>query len=541
MLDATAKKLLRLLDSEHPAELRSAAAQVLAKVGTRDGETAEALDRALDDPDQTVRLHALHAVGQLRVEPCLGKLLHRIREGGPEAEAAAQSAALLGAKATKALQDLMREVPPGLRRRIAGALGGSHTSSAATAAVDVLLDKDPGVVDAATRSLIGEVPTLTDAQKKSMADHVLEQLKPKKDRRLPPVSETALVRLLAGLGDPRGEAVFWSKIDAPGPIDLRAAALQALGAFGPPTGKDKVKRLLACAADRNFRVAAPALMLLQHVAISDRNLADWLPLFDAPDLAVRRFALDKLGERSIPDVVAALLRQIHHPDRSLRESSLDLLGKSEPGRAALGEALLEADNVDDAWSLARTQARFVKDYDDALLEKLRKQAFALLEAGDRRSDPLLFLLRERDPRALRDRLEEQAQAFRKKKAYEKALVYLRLLTRDPACAEPIRFETAACGLKLSGKDLSAESRATDLSIQQFARLVHSHDVDPLERIKATKWLDGEDLFYLGFHFAEGNAQERAFAAELLKLAIKQSPKSKLAKDAKSKLRGTGLE
>src|SRR5207249_1787399 len=120
----------------------------------------------------------------------------RIREGGPEAEAAAQAASQLGAKATKALQDLMKEVAPGLRRRIAGALGGSHTSSATTAAVDVLLDKDPGVVDAATRSLLAEVPTLTEAQKKSLADHVLELLKPKKNGKLPPNSETALVRLL---------------------------------------------------------------------------------------------------------------------------------------------------------------------------------------------------------------------------------------------------------------------------------------------------------------------------------------------------------
>src|SRR5436190_8326077 len=43
-----------------------------------------------------------------------------------------------------------------------------------------------------------------------------------------------------------------------------------------------------------------------------------------------------------------------------------------------------------------------------------------------RSDPLFFLVRELDPAGLRDRLEAIAIAHRKKKAYEKALPFLRL-------------------------------------------------------------------------------------------------------------------
>jgi hypothetical protein len=114
------------------------------------------------------------------------------------------------------------------------------------------------------------------------------------------------------------------------------------------------------------------------------------------------------------------------------------------------------------------------------------------------------------------------------------------LTRDPACGEALRFEMAACGLKASEHDLAVESRTADPSLQQFARLVRSHDVDPADRLKQAKWLGPEDLFYVGFHFAEGDRQEREFGAQALRLAIQRSPRSKLAKDAKSKLRSTGL-
>src|SRR5215813_3837217 len=119
MLDATGKKLLRLLEPDHPLDLRHAAAKVLGEIGTRDAQVATVLCQALDDPDQALRLQVLVAIGQLKVDQALPQLLARVQEGGAEAEVAAQAAAGLGLKGAHALQDLMNQVAPGLRRRIA--------------------------------------------------------------------------------------------------------------------------------------------------------------------------------------------------------------------------------------------------------------------------------------------------------------------------------------------------------------------------------------------------------------------------------------
>ena len=186
------------------------------------------------------------------------------------------------------------------------------------------------------------------------------------------------------------------------------------------------------------------------------------------------------------------------------------------------------------------QAAHVRDYPPALLTGLFKQACAYLEAQDRRADALLFLLREADARNLRDRLEERALAQRKKKNYSGALIYLRLLTRDPACAETIRFEQAACSLRVSSKDLAADARASDLALHQFGGLLHRHETEPIKMDKA-KWLEPEDLFFLGFHFAEKSGAEKEFGGQVLRLLIKRSPRIKQAKDAKCKLRSQGLE
>ena len=80
MLDATGKKLLRLLDPDQPTELRCAAAVVLGELGLRDAEVARAVCDGLADPDAAVRRGLLTAAGQLRIEAALPTLLRRSRK-----------------------------------------------------------------------------------------------------------------------------------------------------------------------------------------------------------------------------------------------------------------------------------------------------------------------------------------------------------------------------------------------------------------------------------------------------------------------------
>lgn len=539
MADATSQKLVQLLGPKHPGELRCAAALVLGEIGCRGAELAQPLLEALDEGDPAFRAQVLTAIGKLRIERALPRLIEVVSSGGPEAELAAQAAARLGARGTKALRQVMEGASPVLRRRVAAALAAGGTASSETAAVDALLDEDPTVIDAATRSLTGKIPSLATEHRQALADHVLSLLQA--GDRLSAASEAALIRLLAALGDPRGEAVFWPRVEPGNPPELRAAALQALGGLPTPSGRDKLGRLLDCAASADFRVAAPALMILKGVALSDRTWKDWLPLLEAPDPAVRRFGIDKLQAKDTAEVAAALVRQLQHPDRALREQALAALSRLEEGRTALAQQLKTAASADEAWNLARAQAPFVGQYPPALRSEIFTQAAAYLEAGDRRAEALLYLLREADARELRDRLEERALALRKKKQYATSLAYLRLLTRDPACGEAIRFEAAACALKISSHDLGVDSRAADPCLGQFAGLLHRHETPPIAYVEKAKWLEPEDLFYLGFHFAEGGRQEQEFGGKVLQLVISRSPRSKLAKDAKSKLRSHGLE
>jgi hypothetical protein len=534
------ENLLRLLNPDHPAEVRCAAAVVLGELGGRDGGVGKALGACLQDDNPAVRRQAIQTVGKLRVETVLPALLDRIRTGGEEAELAARAAARLGARGTRGLQELMPVVAPGLRRYIAAALAGGGTASSNAAVTGVLLDTDPKVVEAAVTSLIAEIPSLTPAHRRARADQLLAVAKDRKTPH-PPATVAAVVRLLAALEDPRAEDVLWDHVSPAHPAEVRAAALAALGKWNTSPTKDHLQRLFGSAADADFRVAAPALMLLRRVPADAKSQPYWLNMLRARDVGVRQLALEKIGDRDSADVAAALLEQLDHAVPALREAALARLTRTAKGREALTGALLAADNPDRAWNLARAQAAFAKDFPKGWREKVFDTSGRYVEASDRRADPLLFLLREADAADLHDRLEERAVALRKKKAYATALLYLRLLARDPAIGFATRLELAACGLKVSAKDLAREARTTDPCLPNFANLIQQDDEELVRQLGKMKWLDAEDLYYVGFHFAEHEGRAKKFAGEVLHLVVKLAGRSKLAQAAKSKLRGAGLD
>jgi hypothetical protein len=211
------------------------------------------------------------------------------------------------------------------------------------------------------------------------------------------------------------------------------------------------------------------------------------------------------------------------------------------GRAVLSEALLKAESPEKCWFLSKSLGSLAKDFPPAWRAPLFPRACSWLDANDRRGEALLSLLRDLDPQGLQEKLEKRALELRKKRKYAEAINYLRLIARDPACPPATRMELGACGLKTSGKDMAAEARAADHALGQFQRLLPGYESEVLDFLKKTKWLGPEDLYYLGFHFADQSGPTRKFGGQVLKLLMQRSGRTKLAQDAKRKLRSAGLD
>jgi HEAT repeat protein len=538
-MDIPAKKLARLMAGDQPPDLRAAAVLVCGELGVKDADAnAEVLAR-LDDPEPLVRTYALRAAGKLKITKALPVLLERIKGGGEEARLAADSAAKLGPDAVKKLHDLLHHVVPGVRKYIAAALTSDAAGSGADAGVSVLLDKDPQVAVAAAAAIIGRLPTTPPDRKKALVADLIALAKDKKNK-LPASAEGPVVKLLAALNDPAAADVLWDRT-APGHShEVRATAMNAVGGWIQKPTADQWKRLFASAVERDFTVAAPALALLNRLPAADKQLDEWVGLLKAPDLAPRRLAVEKIGDRDTPEVAAGLMQQLTHPDRSLRDLARTKLAALEHGRQALVKSVLASEVMDELWSLVRLISPFAKSVSGKLRTDLLAKACKFLEANDHCSDPLFFLLREADALAMREDVFQRAVARRKKKDYETALLYLKLLARDPSVGFDVRFELATVGLKLSAKNLAADARQNDLCLRNFSTCVGMDGPQALELVGKAKWLDADDLFYLGFHFVEHTGQEREFGVGVLKQLIKAS-KGKAAANAKNKLKSLGVK
>jgi hypothetical protein len=535
------RKILSLLGPASDVEVRRAAVTVLGELGVRNAAIHNAVLAALADDDEEVRLRAVEAVGKLRIEKGLPLLPERIKAGGREAVQAAEVAARLGEKGRHLLHELMPHVAPGLRRYIASALAGAGAAgSGDVSELAILLDRDPAVVGAAVQSLASTIPHL-DADRKQAIAAELVRLAGDARTVLSSASEAGVVRL-AGLLDDDGVApLLWDRVLPPHPLEARANALAALGKWVDAPTKEQRQRLFRCAAETDFRVAAPALMILDKLPVTERTVSEWLPLFRCPGLAARRLALAKVGDRENDEVAEALLGQIGHPDRGYRDEVLERLCRTERGRKALAKRLSEAETSDTAWPLARVLGRFAHAEPEAWADELFPLAAKYLETGDRRADPLLFVLREASASGLRARLEKRARALVEKKAFDTAHLVYRALARDPAAGFPYRLGLATCGLKLSARELSSEARGHDPCLDQFVELVRQNSEAVLAELGQTAWLGAEELYYLGFHFVEsGEEALRGFGGAVLQLLLKRFGRNKLAGAATAKLESAGL-
>ncbi|MSR32147.1 MAG: HEAT repeat domain-containing protein [Gemmataceae bacterium] len=532
------KEIVGLMQVAESEEIRRSAAVILGEMGSTDGATGKALLSACKDSDGSVRLAAIRSLGKLKVESALDFLLEKFQSGGEEGEAAAHAATRLGARGVKGLHNLLGKVSPGLRRYIAAALAAAATAPADVAALKLLSDTDPGVVETTVSAMIHSLSRRSPALLKNLA-HAVQALAG--DKGISQATDQAVTRLLSSLDDPSGNKVLWDRIQPDHPVEVRAAALQSLGRHALKPNPDQLRQLVQCACSRDFPVAAPALILLQKLPASRQSLLAWFPLFKGHDPAARLLAIEKLGPLDQGEIAQALASQVRHPDKRVREAAMQEAAKTKSGQKAILDSLLIETNYDYAWNLSRLVAGVISLFSPFWYGSVLLQAFLHLDKQDRMADPLLFLLREFAPDRFKEELEARAQELRKKKKFEPAVSCLRHLARDPACSLETRLDLACCLLKLSHKELALEARNADASLLQFLALAHREDFPLFEKLKKNSWVDSEDLFFVGFHLAEQDNRARRAAFLILNYVVKKGGKGKTAQAARQKIKACMLD
>jgi hypothetical protein len=259
-------------------------------------------------------------------------------------------------------------------------------------------------------------------------------------------------------------------------------------------------------------------------------------LVDSPHVSVQKFALRKMGEFDSPAVVRALVQQLGDLDAARRDAAARSLQKVTSARALLTKEFLVCDDARKAWAIAEIlplyEGKWRHDTLDALWTRLR----TAVADDDRIQGAYLYFLKSVDIEYVYAQLATHGAQLLQKKNYREAAKFLSRLKEFPTFQAEDKYRLALALLKLHPHAVESLARRHEPVLDLFTDLYRSSAFPLLETLKKEKMLEPEDLFYLGFHFVEGGADERDLGKDLLAFLTSRYPRTTVGKSARNKLK-----
>jgi hypothetical protein len=589
--------VLKLLEHEK-VELRTAAATVLSAVGKGDEAVVSALAGRLADPDVGVRriaLEGLAAMGATGIAPRLVPLLRGDDEG--LAERAAQVLATQGAAAESALR---KELPVGavhVRRAIAQLLITRGSAGAIDAVLDQLADAELGEqvlqllraeIDHGNDKTIGliekaalERTTARGKKLKSDWNRAVSQASragtaPSKKKNgksapaaeppaAPPAMDPAiaqaafelglLLRLVGYRAQPSCLPLLIGHVSEDLPRSIRLAAIAAMRrvvAASEAKGTDKaIEMLIALAGSSDLVVAQAAIDTLAGARVPERLAKAFAALVKSKNPAAQKLAMSRLPAGGGAAALKALVDALGGSDMTARDAAARGLARAPEAVLPLARALCAATDPD----VARRYAALIRQHrahvSSAAAEEMAEAAARHLDARGKNADDgsllagvLLETLAHVAPHQHVEVLFNHARKLRRAGKPVEAFGALRPLLHSPtdldaAIADDQRFILAVLGLEAIGQGILRSTGADAPVLEQFARL-YQRGYPVAKKLAREKDLGDETVYALGFRLLESQTGiDQEFGAELMQGIIDERPRSKLAKNARNKLKLAG--
>ncbi len=541
-------KIVDMLSDER-SERRCAAAMVLGGLRVKDDDAKERLCACLTEGEGPLQLYALEALVAMRakkIAPFVTPLLDSKDE-----EIRALATGLLASQGARSAAALARELdsaPLPRQRAIVAIIGRNHNQEIFERLLGYLERPDLG--EAVVNTLRGEIDQMDDKALAILREALAHRLKDKQWTS-EPLRAARAVRLLGYYRDARLVQVLLPFATDRHPTAVRLAALAGLrrplqAARSTATA---LKAMLEHAGDDEACLARAAVDTLRSLKL-DGFKAGTPPagalskLAAAPLAEARRFAVETLGKRGDVKSIKVLIEHLLGDDPATRDASGRALVRAEGAGKGLVKELQRLTNDPEALArLCRVLRPHAADLDTAARLAVAELAIAALEARQEAAEHLLGLLRLADPPSYAALLLERALKHRRAKRFDQAFALLERLDLAGLLEEDGHYTALVCGLcnTTAKKDLGRASRTTDPVLRHAVTLVG--EGFPLAgKLKRERALGAEDLFFVGFNFAESRDEdEKEFGGALLAHLVAKSPRSKLGKSAKNKMRLVGID
>lgn len=541
-MDATTKKIVQML-SDDRIERRCAAAMVLGELRCKEPAVLEALGQCLDDENHLLLIYSLEAMAGSK-SPKVARYVMPLLDHSNE-EVTAQAAALLANQGSRAQATLAKELhgaPMGRRRAIVNILARSHDKATFERLLELLPDAEIG--EYILISLRNELEHMGLKETETLRTLVSARLKDKEW--LTDNTGTArTLRMIGYLRDPKLVRTLLPFAKEKKPVPVRLAALAALRRplAASRSTDDAVMTILGYADDPDPTLARAAIDTLRSVKIPEKASGALMKLTEGRHAEARKFALEALGRSGDQKVIKRMLSHLNGDDPTAREAAERSLARMEGATSALLKELKSSEDTDLVRVLCRLLRRHAERLKPAAHKTITELTITALEQDLATADPLLDLLGAVEPESFANVLLARAVTHKKAKRHSQAFTLLSRLDSAGLLDDEGRYATVVTGLCSlnSKKELGRASRTTDPILRQVVALIEN-GYPVASKLKKERSLTAEDLFFVGFNFSESKDEdEKEFGGMLLSRLATHSPRSKLGRSAKNKLRLVGLE
>jgi len=536
-----------LTAEDQPLAKRAAAAIVLGELGDSSAPVIDALGALLRQELAALQRPAVEAIANLGAGatvledllPLLGSRDAEVRRAASEAVATA------GASVVPKLKARLVEAPPPERRAIEGILsrlGGK-------AAFGLLLERireDPEGARAVAATLRKQVESADARERRTYRAQAEAFLT---EHGGDPNAATAVataVKVLGLLEDAATLPMLVSLVRSEDhrPMVRTEAALALRFALGlPKKQRSKAVDALARAMVAHDRTLAQSAMLTLDAAPFDGTVAE---AFGAAarhaDITRANLAIRKLGNEDDAGAAEVLAELVARGDRQRSELAADALqARFEEGAdpapllAPLIAAFSDIGHPERATRIRGLVRPHLGLLDAKGKRALRKAAVQGVLDDARGWRDAMRLAFEADPKGTAKALREEVAKARKGRKKERESALLAALTREHAATPEEQLRVAVLALAQSKLDTRPAMRERDHALQLLDALDQA-GVEVAKALVKERSVELEQLYYVGFHFAEEGA---TLGEELLEHVAKKAGRKKIGKAAKNKLRLMG--
>ena len=347
----------------------------------------------------------------------------------------------------------------------------------------------------------------------------------------------SVIRIFGQLGRPDSRRWLFKFIGAEHHSILRSHALIALLRClrEQDLRKDEYAKLVPILEEPELsEMTRLTLELLDKHEMPDDSRPLLSHLLESRHPDVQKFALRKMADFGTPATVRTLIEQLGDPDYRRRDVAASSLRKMPEARAALIKDLLTCDDASKAWSIAELLTSFEGKWRQEILGSLWKRLQSAIGAEDRIQTAFLHVLKKADADHAYEQLATHGARLIKGKKHKEGMAFLAPLKDFAEFKPDDKFQLALAQLKLHSHTVASHRQHP--AVELFSDLYRNSAFPLFEVLKKEKSLAPDEFFALGFSLVERAGEERNLGRDLLEHVAARSPRTKIGKSAKNKLK-----